>query len=353
MSGRQATVSVVIPTFNRGRVLAATVRSAAAQTTPPHEIIVVDDGSTDDTPAVCASLPAPVRTIRTPNGGVSAARNVGIAAARGDFIALLDADDIWPPEKLAVQLAVHAALPDVGWSCTDHRITDADGRPLPGRQGFARDFPCFDETGLAPDAFFARTMRRVEVEAAGSAHTVWTGDAYRLLFDGNFVFPSGALVRKDVAHRAGRWDEAFRVANDTEWFHRVAAVAPAAVIMTPLLAWRRGQSNTLMQGANVVKLVENAMSSLDRALGLRGEPDAALRATWAASRGRLALRLAYARLSVLDGAGTRAALRDAFSAGAPRAPRAAALWAASLLPPTALRGLHALKRLARRAGAAP
>ena len=343
-----SSVSVVIPTFNRGLVLTDSVTAALRQTVPPLEVIVVDDGSTDDTSAVCARFPAPVRTIRKANGGVSSARNAGIGAARGEFIALLDADDVWPPQKLEVQLTVHAALPEAGWSITDHRTTDLAGTPLPGPQGLVRDFPAFRDTGLDPEAFFARTMRRTEVTAAGTRHTVYTGDAYPLLFDGNVVLPSTALIRRDVARRAGPWDESFRVANDTEWFHRVAAAAPAAVVLTPLLSWRRGQQNTLMQGRNVTPLVRNAITSLDRALRLRGEPGEAVRRVHAASRRRLLDRLAYGHLSVMEGAAARAALREARVWGAATTPRSAAIWAASWLPGGLLRTMHAAKAGLRR-----
>lgn len=341
------TVSVVIPSYNRGHCVADSVASALAQTVRPLEVIVVDDGSTDDTKTVCARFTAPVRCIHKSNGGVSSARNVGLAAARGDWIALLDADDLWPPEKLEVQLAALAACPDALWSTTNHRTTDLAGRLLPGPQGFARDFPTFNDAGLPPDEFFARTLRRVEIEAAGSRHTIFTGDVYRLLFDGNIVFPSCAMIRRDVAARAGPWDESFRVANDTEWFHRVAAVAPVAIVMTPLMTWRRGQANTLVQGNNTTLLVRNAVRSIDQALTLRGEPDDALRRGHAAARRRLLLRLAYGELTVYNGRGARAALGEAVASGAPRTLRTATIWGASWLPSGVLRALHRLKVVAR------
>ena len=338
------TVSVVIPSYNRAHCLADSVESALRQTVAPLEVLVVDDGSTDATRDVCRQFSAPVRCIHKLNGGVSSARNAGLAEARGDIIAFLDADDVWPEDKLAIQLAAHAACPEAGWSTTNHVTADLAGRPLPGRHGFARDFNAFDQAGLEPEAFFARAMRRVEVEAAGRRHTVFAGDAFRLLFEGNFVFPSCALVRREVARAAGPWDETFRVANDTEWFHRVAAVAPAAIVMTPLMTWRRGQANTLMGGHNIVPLVRNAITSLDRALRLRGEPDESLRRLHAASRGRLVLRLAYGQITMLDRSGARATLAEARQRGARLGPRGAVISALSLLPAGVLRGLHAAKR---------
>ena len=99
-------VSVIIPTYNYGRYLGEAIDSALGQTLPPLEVIVVDDGSTDDTPQVLASYGDRIRVVRQKNSGVAVARNSGIAAARGDYVAFLDADDVWLPRKLELQLAL-------------------------------------------------------------------------------------------------------------------------------------------------------------------------------------------------------------------------------------------------------
>lgn len=319
---------------------------------PPHEVIVVDDGSTDDTAQVCAQLEPHVRVIRKSNGGAASARNAGIAAATGDWIAFLDADDTWPREKLEVQRDALLASPDAGWCITDHVTTDLAGRPLAGQQGFVRDFPAFSASGLDPDEFFGRDMTRTTIDVRAHRHTIYTGDAWKLLFDGNVVFPSTAVVRRDVARDAGPWDELLGVAEDTEWFHRIAAIARLVVVMTPLMEWRRGQANTLMTGRNVVPLIQNGILSLDRALRLRGEPTPEVTRSWRHSRGRLLLALAYGHLSVLDGAATRDALGQARASGVRITTRYAALWLVSFLPGRALRLLHRMKRVrvARRRG---
>lgn len=103
MSGES--VSVVIPVRNGAAYLAEAVTSVRAQTHPVLEIIIVDDGSTDDTPAVIAALEGDIRSVRQATGGAGAARNHGASLARGDWLAFLDADDLWAPRKLELQLA--------------------------------------------------------------------------------------------------------------------------------------------------------------------------------------------------------------------------------------------------------
>jgi glycosyltransferase involved in cell wall biosynthesis len=100
-------VSVVIPAYNAARTLEATVASALAQTVQDLEIVIVNDGSRDDTLAVARSLSDPrIHVVDQPNGGAAAARNTGLQAASGRYVALLDADDLWLPDKLERQLRV-------------------------------------------------------------------------------------------------------------------------------------------------------------------------------------------------------------------------------------------------------
>ena len=109
-----ASVSVVIPTYNSGQYLPEALESVLAQTVPPLEIIVVDDGSTDDT----ADRLHPYLNLITykfqTNSGVSAARNAGLQLAKGDYVAFLDADDVWHPRKLEFQMGILTSHPDLG-----------------------------------------------------------------------------------------------------------------------------------------------------------------------------------------------------------------------------------------------
>jgi glycosyltransferase involved in cell wall biosynthesis len=109
-------ISVIIPCYNGARFLRDTLQSVLVQTLPPLEVIVVDDGSTDDSAAIAESYGPPVRVIRQSNQGESVARNRAISEARGEWVAFLDADDLWLPEKLAAQAKL--MTPAVGAVCS-------------------------------------------------------------------------------------------------------------------------------------------------------------------------------------------------------------------------------------------
>jgi glycosyltransferase involved in cell wall biosynthesis len=342
------TVTVIIPTFNRAAWLPETVRSVLSQTVAPLEILIVDDGSTDDTEAVCGQFTEPVRYIRQDNAGVGAARNRGAAEARGEWLAFLDSDDLWTPDKLEVQLAALAAT-GAAWSITGCVMMDLDGRTLRGTQGFQRAFPLFKDIAVAPDEFFARHFAVGEVTAAGQSHRVFHGDAYVPLFHGNFASPATAMVRRQLFADTGGFDPSLRFAEETEFFHRLSARGPAVVVMSPLLRWRVGQAVSLISSTNTGVLIRNALLSLERAAEIRAPLDDHAREAYLAGRRSLLYRLAYWQLSVLDPAGARATLREAGRAGAGIAsPRSLGIGIVSWLPRSVLRQVYAIRRWLRR-----
>ena len=109
----RASVSVVIPIYNSGRYLREAIDSVLAQTCSPLEVLVVDDGSSDEGPQLAARYGPPVRVIAIPHRGHPAARNAGVAASAGDFLAFLDADDLWTADKLRLQIEAFAANPSL------------------------------------------------------------------------------------------------------------------------------------------------------------------------------------------------------------------------------------------------
>ncbi len=337
-----ATVSVIIPTYNRAQVLPAAVDSVLAQTVPPEEILIVDDGSSDETAAVCARFTAPVRYIRIDNGGAGRARNIGLAEARGEWIAFLDSDDQWIPEKLAVQLAVLAEKPQADWSISDFRLMDAGGNLL-AAPGFESCFALFRDLGRDPSAVFGDALTATRHTILGRDHTVFAGDPFDLLFLGNFGLPSTALIRSSLIRRAGGFDTSFRVAGDNEFFHRIAAQGNVAIVMSPLAVWRVGRSDKLSGSSNTPELIANAYRSMEMAASLR-PLNARARKYYAMSRRLLARRLAYERLSQYRPGDARRTIWKSMITERDTSPSAVALLTASLLPPAVLRLVHAGKR---------
>lgn len=195
-------VSVVIPVYNARDVIGETIETVLAQTWTDREIVVVDDGSSDGSGDIVRSFGERVRYVRQENGGVARARNRGIAESTGEYVALLDHDDLWHPTKLDRQVAVLDGRPEVGMVVTDVAHLDREGKPM-GVIG----------AGYNPSEAFAR------------------------LFVRGFVpTPSAAMIRRSVLETVGGFDERFHSAglDDHELWTRIAARYEIANIAEPL-----------------------------------------------------------------------------------------------------------------------
>ncbi len=186
-------ISVIIPTYNRRTEVVGAIASVLAQTIKVSEIIVVDDGSTDDTEDHVGRMESPVRYIKTLNQGVSAARNHGIHVATGDWIAFLDSDDKWYPEKLARQFA-----------CIE-------------KTGAKVCFSgCEDESGDRLD-----DLAMMDPDLGLGESRIYPAADPRFFRHSRHPFIQSAVVERNTLLRAGLFDESLRVAEDTKLIYRL------------------------------------------------------------------------------------------------------------------------------------
>ena len=211
-------LSVVIPAFNAARTIRSAVRSTLSQTVPVLEVIVVDDGSTDATAEVVSGIDdSRVQLVSQANGGPSAARNAGIAEARGEWVAFLDSDDLWLPRYVETATAALAAAPNPGFAYTDAYVFDAGRGQV--KQGSAMD--ALDPPPPDRASFLAALLRR------------------------NFVFTS-ATVPARVLSALGGYDESLALSEEYDLWLRILVAGFDPVWMGGRLAVYRmhpGQSS--------------------------------------------------------------------------------------------------------------
>jgi glycosyltransferase involved in cell wall biosynthesis len=232
-------VSAVIPSYNYGRFVAEAVASVLGQTYPHVEVIVVDDGSTDDTPQRLEPFGTRIRYLRQENQGLSGARNTGIRAARGPFVALLDADDVWHPRKLEVQMRYLGAHPEVGLVGSDLFTDRREHWPAVGEASGLEAVP------LGLD------------DVVGRCHFA----------------PSSAVIRRACLDEVGLFDPGLRCVEDREMWIRFVRRFRIAKLPVPLL-WYRTHGASL--SARAARMEESELRVLRRAFAevpeLRGRP---------------------------------------------------------------------------------
>lgn len=260
--------SVIIPTFNRWPLVKDAVESALLQTVPDLEVIVVDDGSQDETVEQLRSCyGSAIRVLTQPNGGVSCARNVGVTEARGRYIAYLDSDDTWAPDKLAtVQLAIEHygadRCPFVFSDFDRFNLTERRAYPQTNTQLFPRLFRFFRQVG--EEIYWADSSR-----ALGCVVSDYP------------FFPSTFVIAKAV-HDHVRWDTAVRYSEDFNLVGRIAERYPMLYIDRPLATVRMHDSN---KSSNWTAKLDSHMQTL-KVLDLRSAGDSARRAVIRRALGR-------------------------------------------------------------------
>lgn len=245
MSNTVPTLSLVIPAYNRAALIGATIESALNQGLPFLEIIVVDDGSTDHTAEVLARYANKIQVIKLANGGVQNARNIGVAAASGDYVALCDSDDLLETnyvETISTWLAAH-----------------------PGYDAVYSNFVTFDERGvhadkfsLAPSGFFAGAS-----QTDGFWHDI--PDLYLRTLSYQPLFSSGNVIHKGFYQRLGGYDVRFNGIGGEDWEFtlRVIGQGRVALCAMPLARIRKHGAN---DSADNIRTVSGCVHILEYAL---------------------------------------------------------------------------------------
>ena len=235
---RAGLVSVVIPSFNYGHFVTDAVESALAQTYRPLEVIVVDDGSTDDTRNRLKPFADRIHYVYQNNRGLSAARNTGIRLANGEWIALLDADDVWHPEKTEIQLRAASSLDGIGLVGSLPAISLPDRLPpQPAVERLSvRDFLLSSRTG-----------------------------------------PSGALIRPNCFDAVGLFDEGLTSIEDRDMWLRIASRFPSVQVMSPCW-WYRPHAGQMSRRAS--RMVENYKKVLTKFFAEHPEHASLRRLAW-------------------------------------------------------------------------
>jgi Glycosyl transferase family 2 len=230
-------ITAVIPSYNYGHFVTTAVESALAQTYADVEVIVVDDGSTDDTRERLAPYLDRIHYLHQENGGLSAARNTGIRAATGDWIALLDADDAWHPCKLELQMRCLQKLSsDVGLLATGS-FTDQ-----------RESWPNVDERNAAVVQYGLEDVLGV-----------------------TYFGPSGALIRKSCLEEVGLFDSALRSVEDRDMWIRLACCCKLAKLQLPLLFYRIHAASLSNKGLAMERYERQVLAkAFDQVPALRG-----------------------------------------------------------------------------------
>ncbi len=209
-------VSVIIPAYNTGPYLAETLETVLRQTYPYREVIVVDDGSTENLLAGLDRYRSVISYIRQDNTGNGAATNTGLRAARGEYIALLDHDDLWLPEKLQTQVQIAARHPESG-------LIACDGVQFSG------------ETVIAPSLFCGPLASRLAATADGELTGLFYRDLVRSI---TISCPSQTLIPRHVVERIGPLTTVRGEAVDYDYYLRIARRYPITLHRHALIRWR-------------------------------------------------------------------------------------------------------------------
>jgi glycosyltransferase involved in cell wall biosynthesis len=262
-------VSIVVPTYNRAYCVGKTIDSALAQTHRNLEILVADDGSSDNTRDLIQQSyqhEPRVKYLFQANQGVSAARNLGLRHAQGDYIALLDSDDLWQPWKLALQLKCLQVLPEAGMIWSDMEAIAPDGKQVHPRF-LHRMYHAY--RWFSTEQLFRRRnpLREIMPEpgAGWEQGTLFLGDIFSPMVMGNLVHTSTVVLTRARFEKVREFNVELRISGEDYDFHlRTCREGPVAFIDVPSIQYQIGFADRLSQHTGQV--AKNFLKTLQMTL---------------------------------------------------------------------------------------
>jgi glycosyltransferase involved in cell wall biosynthesis len=231
----EPSVSVIIPTYNRARFVPSAVQSVLDQTFQNVEIIVVDDGSTDDTRRALEPFGKKIRCLVTENKGPAHARNIGMKAASGKYVAFLDSDDLYLPGKLEWEISFLEAHPEVGMVFTEFSATDGSGIL---EEYHLRTFHgIYDRKGWLYENVFPLKGEFI-CGAVGKPIPYYIGDIFKYVLMGPLVVSTTVLFPREILKVVGYQNESYHLAEEYEFIVRICRRYKAAFLNIPTYLYR-------------------------------------------------------------------------------------------------------------------
>lgn len=256
-------VSIIMPTYNRGHLIERAINSVLSQMEPGDELIVIDDGSTDNTEEEIAKYGSRIKYIKTTNWGAGKARNLGIRAAQNDLIAFLDSDDEWMPGKLGLQKAFMRACPDLLFCFTDLAYFGEDGQiDRFTLKNWPKGYPPLHQI-LSP---IGRYSDYAGLPQGGNNFKCYKGDLYAAELMANYVTVITLMVRRNMLDDTVVFAEDTPTFEDWEWHARLARKGQGAYLECET-AWQHGHPGPRLTDANRLKMAESRIKIIERVWG--------------------------------------------------------------------------------------
>jgi glycosyltransferase involved in cell wall biosynthesis len=261
-------VSVIIPTYNRAKQCKKAVKSVLHQTHNNVEVIVVDDGSEDNTKENLRNLDNRVKYVWQNNSGVVSARNTGLSVYKGGYVAFLDSDDEWLPWKLEAQLSVLHAFPQAGMVWTDMNAVDENGKTIKEsylktmysgytyfdqKQNFQIQQMLSEVWEKCPEIYFSRKC--------------YSGNIFSSMFMGNLVHTSSVLLRRERQKKVGLFDiELIKSGEDYDYHFRTCREGDVAYMDVPSIRYQIGGRDQLTSDEHMIWVARNNLKTVNKML---------------------------------------------------------------------------------------